>query len=211
MRRYWYWVAVFILLLGHPPARAGNLNIAFRYDDCSARSNGLRELALLDLFRSREAGITFAVIPFVSEGDGHSLEKQPSLPFPEERAAHLRQYIMDGTLEVALHGCLHQNTLESGHPAFSDFWGMRYSEFFGLSSDEQIERLSNGKAHLEKIFQADVVTFVPPGTAMISIRLQPLRKLVSVTFPPAPEARLRTGHIFRSYRKRWTIPIACGI
>ena len=102
MRSYWYWGPVFILLPGHRPARAGNLNIAFRYDDCSARSNGLRELALLDLFRSREAGITFAVIPFVSEGDGHSLEKQPSLRFPEERAAHLRPDIMDGTLEAAL-------------------------------------------------------------------------------------------------------------
>jgi peptidoglycan/xylan/chitin deacetylase (PgdA/CDA1 family) len=164
------------LMLTILPLQAGTLSVSFRYDDCSGLSDEAAELKLLELFRAHGAGITFAVVPFVRTGDGHSLEKQPLLPFPEPRAELYKPFIQDTTLEVALHGYSHQNNLSGGHPLFSEFIGVDYSEFYGLNSESQADKLSEGKQFLEKLFGTRISIFVPPWNSYDTNMLKALEK-----------------------------------
>ncbi len=141
---------------------AGELAVAFRYDDCSSRSNVEAELALLEVFRSHAARITFAVVPYVCSHDGHSTEPQPDLPYPPEWATAFDPFLNDSTLEPALHGLKHQNELRGGHPWRSDFVGVGYSEFYGLDSETQAEKITRGADYLEEMFEVRPRIFVPP-------------------------------------------------
>ncbi|MCE5270545.1 DUF2334 domain-containing protein [bacterium] len=154
--------AVCLALLLPSLLPAAELSVMFRYDDCSARSDIEAELALLEVFRSHGARVTFALTPIVCAGDGYSTAPQPELPYPSERAEALSPFLRDSTLELALHGLRHQNGLSGGHPWRSDFVGVGYSEFFGLDREAQAEKITRGADYLESAFGARPRIFVPP-------------------------------------------------
>lgn len=152
-----------------PPASHQTINIVFRYDDYSAISNTAFSSQLVDLFRSYNAPITFAVIPMTESGNPLHLPEIRSnevLPLTAENAALLQAGINDGVLEIAMHGFSHQNNN-----------GARSSEFTNVALEKQLADLTRGKAHLESTISAQVKIFVPPWNTYDLTTLQVLDQL----------------------------------
>jgi peptidoglycan/xylan/chitin deacetylase (PgdA/CDA1 family) len=114
--------------------------VAFRNDDIQEFSGSEAERRFLRLFVENGIPQTYALVPFKKD-----LEKQ------EDMVSLLKEQQAQGLAEIALHGYAHENRA-----------GKRRSEFAGLPFDEQLEKIRSGKAHLERIFQREIVTFVPP-------------------------------------------------
>lgn len=136
------------------------ITVAFRLDDPSETSNQEVEAGILDALRTYRIPCTFAIIPFrMMDGKKTALSK--------ERARPLVAATRDGIIEPALHGYLHVRT----HPEMA-----QPSEFLGRLRDEQQSMISEGRAHLESIFDQPVKGFVPPWNSYDNITLQILAK-----------------------------------
>lgn len=125
--------------------------LLFRLDDVSAISDSKAEQRIFDSFRARGMKLCIPVIPFVGAIDGSVCDGRTLLPLPVERAACIKEGVLDGTLEVALHGYSHFSISESYR-----------SEFSGLSFEAQMLRLTEGKRFLENLLDIPVNVFVPP-------------------------------------------------
>jgi len=142
------------------------ITVAFRYDDFGQRSTPSFEIPLMDTFQRHRVPVSVAVIPYVCAGDSHDLSPQATLPLTPEKAAILMPGLANGTVEVALHGYSHQTTRVPD-----------YTEFQGLPYDEQLRRLTDGKALLEALFSVPITTFVPPWNNYDSNTLYALNAL----------------------------------
>jgi peptidoglycan/xylan/chitin deacetylase (PgdA/CDA1 family) len=127
------------------------IDVVFRYDDFSERSDLAIEARIRDAFVKNRIPSTWSLIPnvFVRDPDtgrvaGHRL-------LTPERADFLQPAVRDGLIEIALHGWAHQ-------PIADD----RLTEFAGREPDEQQRMIADGKRHLESLYDRPVVTFVPP-------------------------------------------------
>jgi len=153
--------AILVLLLFAAGALAGQkqkgIKIVFRLDDPSAKSCTEIESKLIAAFRQYAMRCTFGVVPFACAGNYLDPAPQELLPLPPERVKMLRQAMEDGVIEIAQHGYSHQTNVlrekkESG----------LHSEFYGLSYEEQFERIKLGKQFLEEQFRIPITTFIPP-------------------------------------------------
>jgi peptidoglycan/xylan/chitin deacetylase (PgdA/CDA1 family) len=121
------------------------IRVALRLDDPSETSNRQVEAGILDALQ--EAGIpaTFGVIPF-------RMVNGARVALSPERAAPLIEAQRSRTMEVALHGYLHVSCSTDG----------RKSEFRDVPLPEQLERITEGRDHLEQIFGQRPTGFIPP-------------------------------------------------
>lgn len=127
------------------------VNVIFRYDDYSANSLTEAEIKIIDTFRKHNIPISFGVIPFKVAGDVHDPSAQDLLPLDTLKRGILKAGYEEGILDITMHGYAHQtNSTEY------------LSEFANLDYDEQVKRLSAGKAYLQKVTGAKVTTFLPP-------------------------------------------------
>ncbi|HSW01793.1 MAG TPA: DUF2334 domain-containing protein [Sedimentisphaerales bacterium] len=147
------WVPLFSALPVCGTTSAKDITVVFRYDDPSARSNIDIERQLIDEFRRHGMSCTFAVVPYVCDGDVHDPSPQQYLPLPGEKAMLFASAVQEGVLEIALHGYSHQTN--EMHPE-------KYSEFAGLDYGEQVVRIERGREFLETQLGWPVLTFVPP-------------------------------------------------
>lgn len=145
------------LLCSAPAALAQTpprIEVVFRYDDYSSVSFTGFETRLLRVFEKTQTPLTVGVIPFPVAKNYRDVSPQPTVPLTEEKAAILREAIEAGIVEPALHGYNHQSRPRP-------LWG-QFSEFKGLSQDEQMRRIREGKEFLEKLLNRDIKIFIPP-------------------------------------------------
>jgi peptidoglycan/xylan/chitin deacetylase (PgdA/CDA1 family) len=145
-------LAFMYLFTGCLPGKSEKtIHVIFRFDDYSEKSNTEFEKKIIGLFKDQDISFTCAVIPFVSRGDIHDTARNEVLPLSQEKAEILKNAFSQGIAEVALHGYNHQSVRHNVN-----------TEFRGVPAKEQKEKILNGKAFLEEITGAPVVTFVPP-------------------------------------------------
>jgi predicted deacetylase len=118
------------------------IDVAIRFDDPSASSDHALERALLRIMEKHQVCATFAVIPHA--------EQRPLLT---EDVPHLLEGQQRGLLEIAQHGFDHVSCRpDSALP----------SEFAGVDLATQREKITAGRATLERVFGVPVSGFVPP-------------------------------------------------
>lgn len=139
--------------------KAGDVTVVFRCDDYSAVSNTALEVRLIEAFRQRDIPLVFAVIPCIGASDS-----QEGSTLSDEKAAILREASGTGTVDVVLHGYSHQKTGP-------------WTEFAGLSYDEQVRRLERGLTLLRDAVGVHVTTFVPPYNAYDEATLRAMQDL----------------------------------
>lgn len=118
------------------------IDVAIRFDDPSASSDHALERALLRIMEAHQVCATFAVIPHTDQR-----------PLLAEDVPHLLEGQQRGILEIAQHGFDHVSCRPgSALP----------SEFAGLDPATQREKITAGRATLERVFGVPVSGFVPP-------------------------------------------------
>ncbi|MCE5280853.1 MAG: DUF2334 domain-containing protein [Deltaproteobacteria bacterium] len=120
------------------PNPAKKVVVVFRNDDIQEFSGSAMDHRFLKLFADNGIPQTYALVPFKKALGG-------------ELVSLLKEQQARGLAEIALHGYAHQNLARKGK-----------SEFAGRPFEEQAGKIRSGKAHLERIFQREVVTFIPP-------------------------------------------------
>lgn len=148
------------------PKSTKSVYVVFRFDDYSAISLTELELKIINVFRRNEGSVTFSVIPFRCAGDVHDTSPQEIIPLNQAKADILRTAVIDGTLEIALHGYSHQ-TIDSEY----------MTELKGMDYGSQLERLAKGKYLLEELTGSKVTSFVPPWNTYDLNTLQAIEKL----------------------------------
>ncbi len=147
------------------------ITVVFRYDDYSSLSPIDFEEKIIDAFKTYHLASTFAVIPYVADGDVHDPSPQGVVPLSQDRAEILKEAMASNVIEVAQHGYSHQThiSLEKGG----------YTEFNGLDYNSQRQRIIAGKDLLEKMLDTRIDTFVPPWN---SYDLNTIRVLEDLNF-----------------------------
>ena len=131
---------------------AGKLvNVIFRYDDYSANSVTDAEIKIIETFRDHGMPISFGIIPFKVAGDPEDPSEQDLLTLDSVKGEILKNGYEAGILDITMHGYSHQ----TNSPEY-------LSEFANLEYNEQLKRLSAGKAYLQNVTGAPVTTFLPP-------------------------------------------------
>lgn len=175
-----------------PPAAAEpSVTVVFRYDDyCGKRHFDKADLEVLRTFRQYRVPLTLGVIPYVCRGDVHHrtadrAERRPQqfLILGADQVGPVKELLAMGLCEVAQHGYTHQ-TVTDGPP---------YSEFAGVSLDEQVAAFCEGRRLLQRDFHAPVTTFIPPWNSFDTNTSRALEQLgytvLSGTLgPPLPPA-----------------------
>lgn len=128
------------------------ITFVFRYDDYSATSGDAVDEAVIGAFARHGMACTFGVIPFVTTGSYRDPSPCDTVPLTDEKVRLIAPAIASGTVDVALHGCIHR-TVHAQPP---------HSEFAGESLAVQTEKLARGKAYLEERLGVPVHVFVPP-------------------------------------------------
>jgi hypothetical protein len=138
------------------------IELAFRFDDPSAKSDHALEREIISRFRDAAAPLTAAVVPF-------DCRQRDPRALTAAAVPHLVAAQAEGLLEVALHGYCHRARAGStdGNP----------TEFAGLDADRQSELLRQGKTALEQVFPRPVTGFVPPWNSYDGTTLRLLAEL----------------------------------
>ena len=117
------------------------INIVIRYDDFTMVNDSVNE-KVIRLLHKYSIPVVLGVIPC----DGNeNLIKDKKYPFFD----YLKEGVKRGTIEIALHGLNHKRMTPKG-------------EFAGLSYEEQFRRIKKGKNLLDSIFEANIITYIPP-------------------------------------------------
>lgn len=170
------------------------ISIVFRYDDYSSLSHTETELKVIDLCYRQKIPMTFAVVPFIIEGDVHDVSHRRTIHLSEEKAEFLRKGLQAGVLDIALHGYSHQtNNTE------------RFSEFAGLDFDTQLERLKIGQQFLKDTLNIAIDVFVPPWNAY---DLNTLKALEHLRFSTLSADRF--GSVLNTSKLKF-LPCTCSL
>lgn len=157
------WVVVSVLLSSTgTTARCSpkTVNVVFRYDDYSHKSPLELEKRVLRCFQELHIAMTVAVIPMECTGHYAYTTPQQSLPLPTSKVDLLREAILTGAADVAVHGYTHQ---AAGLPFDIDGKTVNgYSEFAGRPYRDQLSRIGTAKRALESMLDTGVSVFVPP-------------------------------------------------
>jgi hypothetical protein len=78
------------------------INVVFRFDDCSAKSSTDMELTIIDAFRYNKASVTFAVIPFIFNSSVDRPSIQDVIALDSSKGCILKDGLNEGVLDVAL-------------------------------------------------------------------------------------------------------------
>lgn len=155
--------------------------ILMRNDDPCALSNTEHEKKVFELFAKYQVPHVTAVIPH-TVFDPHDEKPSTTHPLHEnpELVELIKKYKRKGLLEIAQHGYSHQTNphrpsaqrnLNSTEPfagrggdwlPYAPQHPRGYSEFDGLSEEEQIIKIRLGKEYLEELFKTSLKTFVFP-------------------------------------------------
>lgn len=127
------------------------INVLFRYDDYSESRSVEFKSAVINIFSKHGIPFTSAVIPFVDIQDSVSGDLV-QYPLSIEKSRILTDAFNAGIIEIAQHGYDHKNNRTD----------RKFSEFAGLSYDEQYFRIKRGKDHLEQLLGIEIKSFVPP-------------------------------------------------
>jgi|LSQX01.2.fsa_nt_gb peptidoglycan/xylan/chitin deacetylase (PgdA/CDA1 family) len=168
--------------------------VIFRYDDFSTLSRTDLELSILDVCRKNNVRFTFAVIPFVVEGDVHDPGPQKLVPLSEEKAKILRNGINEGLIDVALHGYSHQSNTST-----------IFSELAGLNYDLQLKNISEGKVFLEDVLNTQIDIFAPPWNSYNENTLIALENLGFSTLTAG-----RDGKVSKNSKLKF-LPSTCSL
>ncbi len=181
VRKFKLIIFILFILTYHSFAQASKIYVVFRNDDPSAISDAEHEKRIMEIFERYQIPQTFGIIPNVVE-DCHdaNCRQYHLLSENQEMLNLLKKWCKEGLIEIALHGYTHQtNPL---HPTkeklrdIKEYGGQSrekrlsylpvnpegYSEFRGLSYEEQLQRIFRGKQLLETWFGALVTTFILP-------------------------------------------------
>jgi peptidoglycan/xylan/chitin deacetylase (PgdA/CDA1 family) len=134
------------------PDDSRKINVIFRFDDYSARSETEVEKRIIETFREHNIPFTVGVIPFVCEVSFFDTAYQQVIPLDSVKGQILQKAYEDGIVEVGLHGYSHQTIDPSSNN----------TEFEGLDYNEQVFRMQKGKDFLENLTGARVSSFIPP-------------------------------------------------
>lgn len=132
------------------------LKIVLRYDDYSSSSNIDIERILFESAKNVGAGVLVGVIPFpgkiypVNSGSQGNAYLLPDLE--SEKINLLKNYALEGTIEIAIHGFSHVNNAKQ-EPN---------TEFAGLPENIQEILLRVAKKSMEVATGLKVTAFVPP-------------------------------------------------
>jgi Predicted deacetylase len=118
-----------------------NIQLVFRYDDFRLVNDSTNE-KVVRLLHKYSIPVTLGVIPC---DQNENLKIDKDYKFQKE----LKEWVHDGSIEIALHGLTHQRMTP-------------YGEFKGLSIEEQTRRIKKGKHLLDSIFNYNLITYIPP-------------------------------------------------
>jgi peptidoglycan/xylan/chitin deacetylase (PgdA/CDA1 family) len=149
--------------------REKQIQLVFRFDDTSAKSNIEIDLMVINEFKKHKMRCTFGVIPFICEKNSHDPSLQNNTALSATKIKLLKQAIEDGFLEIALHGYSHQTNRFQKEG--------EYSEFVGLDYESQLIRAREAKQFLEDKFSRSVTIFVPPWNSYDTNTIKALEKL----------------------------------
>ena len=131
------------------PPQNKQISIIFRFDDYSAISDTEIEGFIIEAFRSINKPFTVGVIPFRETENPDEL-----LSLSGEKADLLKEAVDSGVVDPALHGYSHKQIIDGTH-----------SEFVSLPLDQQVEKISIAKTHLENTLDQSITTFIPPWSS----------------------------------------------
>jgi predicted deacetylase len=146
-------IIIFLFSFVGLPSKEKKISVVFRYDDYSSVSSTKVEKGIIDIFRRNRLTCTFGVIPFVCSGSVHETGPQDEIPLLPEKIALLKEGVRSGAVDVALHGYSHQTTRSKA---------MGYTEFNGVSYENQLRKIVEGKNFLDKNIGIEMTTFIPP-------------------------------------------------
>lgn len=162
---------------------SARITVVLRYDDFSALSDTAVESELLGILRRTGLRAVFGVVPFaVPAGSADHLEAKA---LEGEKARMLREAVVEGVVEAALHGCMHLYL-----PRF--YPGGGFTEFEGLTRAEQSELVARGNDGLENACGRKARTFIPPFNSYDELTVKALQDngiqcLSAAVFDPVPE------------------------
>lgn len=152
--KLWFTVVLFLFSLTGCIKQKNDQNkqitVVFRFDDPSALSSLKTELSVIKSFKEHNASLTFGVIPYRCK-DTRDPSPQELFPLGEDKAHIFQKAAKEGIVDLALHGYSHQMSAKKS-----------WTEFKGLEYKEQLKKLSEGKAYLEKLMGIPIHTFIPP-------------------------------------------------
>lgn len=151
-----------LMLVG--PGQAGQITVVFRYDDYSSVSPTSLEKRIIQCFQERGLCCTFGVIPCVNAADEAGIPGPRDRPLDGEKVALLKEAMAVGAVDPALHGYAH--TLNGP-----------WTEFVGLSYDQQAARILKGRNILVQQLGVDITTFIPPWNSYDANTLRVLDEL----------------------------------
>jgi peptidoglycan/xylan/chitin deacetylase (PgdA/CDA1 family) len=163
---------IIVILILYPENIEANksphyVTVVFRYDDYCSRSDTELEKRIIADFKKHNVCCTFSIIPFVKAKNYLEFEPQDIIPLTPEKIAIARDAIKAGAMDAAQHGYSHQTLQTKG-------W---HTEFQTLDYSTQMDKLTKGKAFLEKVLDKPIITFVPPYNAYDAITIEVLEKL----------------------------------
>jgi len=127
------------------------ISVVFRLDDYCQHSTDF-DWKFINTFRDHGIPLTLGVIPYIV-ADIHDPGPQKVDALSKAKINVLKPAIRSKMLEIALHGYFHQTIRPSTES---------YTEFSGLNYENQIQRITEGKGLLERLFGVKVTTFIPP-------------------------------------------------
>ncbi|MDI6792377.1 MAG: DUF2334 domain-containing protein [bacterium] len=148
--------------------------IIFRYDDYHADREGIDatksqiEYRILDIFTKYKVPLTIGIVPNVTKKEYWETGDTGFLLLSEDKQKFdaLRIGIENNIVEAALHGFTHQIVEIDG----------KISEFKGLDYPEQFRKIAQGRQLLEKWFNIQVATFIPPCNRCDSLTIKALEE-----------------------------------
>jgi hypothetical protein len=172
------------------------LEFAIRDDDCSYFTD-VSELEQAYAELPETIPVSFAVVPY------RACEKNPAVPETHwendekrpigentELVEYLRAGLEDGSLSVALHGYTHERI-------------DRKPEFVAASNP--LERIQEGRNHLESVFDQRITVFVPPNNSLSSQSITAVKKSnLQLCYYPTPVSRPKNVDVSRMFvRDLW--------
>jgi hypothetical protein len=146
-------ILIFLSLIrcSKEPTEKKEIFIVFRFDDFDNKFDTEKVLRIFNIIKTNKISITVGVVPFLCSINQEDPSPQSILPIDSNRADILKTALKEGIIEIALHGYSHQTTDKN-----------EFSEFSGISLEQQVEKITKGKRYLEKVLDCTVTTFIPP-------------------------------------------------
>lgn len=170
-----------------------SITVVFRYDDYPGQSLPDVEALILRAFQSCGLRVTYGIVPLLCTGDPGDPRPQALSPLTPSQVQLVADAVRSGEVEVALHGYTHQTRTAENR-----------TEFSGLTRDEQVLRIAEGKRLLQELLEMPVTTFIPPFNEYDSNTVRALEECGFTTLSAGcrclAEAPSKVGYLPRTCR-----------